>query len=78
MVLELPPSVGSDLAVAANFSKPSEPCHSATFVHRLVETFVRVSDQVDRAVTFATVGTGIIGLQPDYFVTGYGLRVMVT
>ena len=77
MVLELPPSVGSDLAVAANFSKPSEPCHSATFVHRLAETFVRVADQVDRAVTFTTVGTGIVGLQPDHFVAVYGFRVMV-
>ena len=69
--------VGSDLAVAASFPKPSEPCHSATFMHRLAETFVRVADQVDRAVTFATVGTGIVGLQPDHFVAVYGFRVMV-
>ena len=72
-----PAPVESDLAVAASFSKPSEPCHSATFMHRLTETFVHVADQIDRAVTFATVGTGIVGLQPDYFVAVYGFRAMV-
>jgi len=71
------PRAGSDLAVAASFSKPSEPCHSATFVHRLAVTFVRVADQVDRAVTFATIGAGIVGHQPDHFVAVYGFRVMV-
>ena len=45
-------------------------------MHRLTETFVRVADQVDRAVTFATVGTGIVGFQPDHFVAAYGFRVM--
>ena len=65
---------GSGLAVAACFSKPSEPCHSATFVHRLAETFVRVADQVDRAVPFAAVCTGVVGLQPDHFVAVYGFR----
>ena len=71
------PRAGSDLAMAASFPKPSEPCHSATLMHRFAETFVCVADQVDRAVTFATIGTGIIGLQPDHFVAVYGFRAMV-
>ena len=71
------PRAGSDLAMAASFPKPSEPCHSATFMHRLAETFVCVADQVDRAVTFATICTGIVGLQPDHFMAIDGFRVMV-
>jgi hypothetical protein len=70
--------MGSDLT--ASLVDPAaklKPIPRATFMHRLTETFVRVADQVDRAVTFAAVGTGIVRLQPDYFVAVYGFRVMV-
>src|SRR5262245_37670949 len=71
------PRAGSDLAMAASFPKPSKPCHGATFMHRLVKTFVCVADQVDLAVTSAAIGTGIDWLQPDHFVVTYGFRVLV-